>query len=164
MKLRPRTRTEDCQCIRIWRIFYLSTRPRLLRSRELRLVVPEPIRDRTSSVAVDDSTRSLASRRTPCRTWSNRLAQLPAFVFDVAPFAASGLEGSARAPAAFGHSHDDEYLHAGGAWCDAGGQQQGRRNDSTNKESGMRKRGGKRAAIGVPKDAKSFRFRPTASS
>ncbi len=56
------------------------------------------------------------------------------------------------------------YLHAGGAWCDAGGQQQGRRNDSTNKESGMRKRGGKRAAMRVPKDAKSFHFRPTASS
>src|SRR6266481_1542995 len=115
-------------------------------------------------MAVDDSARLLASRRNTYRTRSYWLAQFSAFVFDVAPIIASGLESSAGTSAALGHSHNDEYLHASSARCHAGGQQQSRRNGSSEEKSGMKKRGSNRAAIRVPKDAKSFQFRPRASS
>jgi hypothetical protein len=46
----------------------------------------------------------------------------------------------------------------------AGGQQSSRRNRSPDEKSGMKTRGGKKAALAVPKDAQSFRFRPTPSS
>src|SRR6266849_3800559 len=115
-------------------------------------------------MAVDDSTRSLASCRNPRRSWSYRLAQFPAFVLHTASFVASGLEGSARTSAAFGHSHNNEHLHTSGARCDAGGQQSSRRNGSSEEKSRMKKRGGKKAALTVPKDAKSFQFHPRPSS
>jgi len=87
-----------------------------------------------------------------------------ALLLHVTAFVAGGLESSAGTAAAFGHSHNHEHLHASGARCNAGGQQSSRRNGSPEAKSGMKKRGGKKAALAVPKDANSFRFRPRPSA
>ena len=79
----------------------------------------------------------------------------------VVPYDAAVVAGTS---AAFGHSHHHEYLHTSGARCDARGQQSSGRNGSSEKKSGMKMRGGKKAALAAPGDAKSFRFRPTCSS
>ena len=96
--------------------------------------------------------------------WLHRLAQLSASYSTLLRSLQVDLKGSAGTSAAFGYSYNHEHLHAGGAGCDAGGQRSSRRNGSSEEKSGMRKRGGKKAAITVSRDAKSFQFRPSASS